>query len=72
MRKVAQIRRVLAKNLRRLRHAKGLSQDALAADADQHQALISEIENARANVELDTLGKIAAALGVHPRELFEE
>jgi transcriptional regulator with XRE-family HTH domain len=72
MGKAAQIRRVLAKNVRRLRNAKGLSQDALAADADQHQALISEIENARANVELDTLGKIAAALGVHPRELFEE
>jgi transcriptional regulator with XRE-family HTH domain len=49
-----------------------LSQDALAADANQHQALISEIENGRANVELDTLGKIAAALGVHPGELFQE
>jgi transcriptional regulator with XRE-family HTH domain len=72
MRKVARIRQVLAKNLRRLRDAKGLSQDALAADANQHQGLISEIENGRANVELDTLGKIAAALGVHPRELFED
>jgi transcriptional regulator with XRE-family HTH domain len=38
----------------------------------QHQGLMSEIENGRANPELDTLGKIAAALGVHPRELFEE
>jgi transcriptional regulator with XRE-family HTH domain len=72
MGKAAQIRRVLAKNVRRLRNAKGLSQDALAADADQHQALISEIENARANVELDTLGKIAAALGVPPGELFKD
>jgi transcriptional regulator with XRE-family HTH domain len=72
MRKAARIRQVLAKNLRRLRNAKGLSQDALAADANQHQGLISEIENQRANVELDTLGKIAAALGVHPRELFED
>jgi transcriptional regulator with XRE-family HTH domain len=72
MRKAAQIRRVLAKNLRRLRDAKGLSQDALAADANQHQGLISEIENGRANVELDTLGKIAAALGVPPGELFKD
>jgi transcriptional regulator with XRE-family HTH domain len=72
MGKVARIRQVLAKNLRRLREAKGLSQDALAADANQHQGLISEIENGRANVELDTLGRIAAALGVHPRELFED
>jgi transcriptional regulator with XRE-family HTH domain len=72
MTKAARIRQVLAKNLRRLRDAKGLSQDALAADANQHQGLISEIENGRANVELDTLGKIAAALGVPPRELFED
>jgi transcriptional regulator with XRE-family HTH domain len=72
MAKGTQIRRVLGKNVRRLRQAKGLSQDALAADSSQHQGLISEIENGRANPELDTLGKIAAALGVHPHELFEE
>lgn len=72
MAKRSQIRAVLAKNVRRLRTGKGLSQDALAVDAGQHQGLISEIENGRANPELDTLGKIAAALGVHPHELFEE
>jgi hypothetical protein len=37
-----------------------------------HQGLISEIENGRANPELDALGKIAAALGVHPHELFQK
>jgi transcriptional regulator with XRE-family HTH domain len=72
MAKRSEIRAVLAKNVRRLRTAKGLSQDALAADANQHQGLISEIENGRANPELDTLGKIAAALGVHARELLDE
>jgi transcriptional regulator with XRE-family HTH domain len=51
--------------------AKGLSQGALA-DAGIYQELISWIENAAANPELDTLGKIAAALGVHPRELLDE
>jgi transcriptional regulator with XRE-family HTH domain len=72
MAKRSEIRAALAKNVRRLRMARGLSQDALAADANQHQGLISEIENGRANPELDTLGKIAKALGVHPHELFEE
>jgi transcriptional regulator with XRE-family HTH domain len=67
-----QIRALLAKNVRRLRLAKGLSQDALAADAGVFQKLISGIENGRANPEVDTLDKIAAALGVHPHELFEE
>ncbi len=47
-------------------------QEALAADAGLHQALISEIENEAANPELDTIGRIATALGARPRELFEE
>ena len=37
-----------------------------------YQELVSRIENGAANPELDTLGKIAGALGVHPRELLEE
>jgi transcriptional regulator with XRE-family HTH domain len=42
------------------------------ADAGIYQELVSRIENGAANPELDTLGKIAGALGVHPRELLEE
>jgi transcriptional regulator with XRE-family HTH domain len=72
MAKAANIRAVLAKNVRRLRLAKGLTQAALATDAGQHQGFISEVENGKTSPELDTVGKIAAALGVHPRELFEE
>jgi transcriptional regulator with XRE-family HTH domain len=49
--------------MRRLREAKGLSQGAPVADAGIYQDLVSRIENAAANPELDTLGKIAAALG---------
>ena len=72
MGKATQIRQVLGANVRRLRTAKGLSQGELAADAALFQALISEIENGLANPELETLGRIALALGVHPRDLFEE
>jgi transcriptional regulator with XRE-family HTH domain len=72
MKRPTRIRRILAKNVRRLRKAKGLSQSALATDANQHQALISRIENAQMNLKVDTIGKIAAALGVYPRDLFEE
>ena len=42
------------------------------ADAGMYQELVSRIENGAANPELDTLGKISDALGVHPRELLEE
>jgi transcriptional regulator with XRE-family HTH domain len=66
------MRRLLAKNVRRLRLLRALTQEALAADADLHQGLISEIENAAANPELDTIGRLAAALRARPRELFEE
>jgi len=37
-----------------------------------YQELVSRIENGAANPELDTLGKIAAAPGVHPRALLDE
>ncbi|HXW27445.1 MAG TPA: helix-turn-helix transcriptional regulator [Xanthobacteraceae bacterium] len=66
------IKRLLAKNVRRLRKARGLSQSALATDAGQHQYVISKVENAQLDVRLETIGRIAAALGVDPRELFEE
>lgn len=72
MKRPTRIRRLLAKNVRRLRKAKGLSQSELATDAEQHQALISRLENARVNLKVDTADKIARALSVHPRELFEE
>jgi transcriptional regulator with XRE-family HTH domain len=61
---------LLARNV--LREAKGLSQGAPVADAGIYQELVSRIENGAANPELDTLGKIAAALGVYPRELLDE
>jgi len=66
------IRRLLAKNVRRLRRLRELTQEALAADAGLHQGLISEIENEAANPELDTIGRLATALRARPRELFEE
>jgi transcriptional regulator with XRE-family HTH domain len=66
------IRAVLARNVRRLRLARGLSQEALAADAGLHQGLISDIENEVSNPELDTIGRLATALGARPRDLFEE
>jgi transcriptional regulator with XRE-family HTH domain len=66
------MRRLLAKNVRRLRLLHTLTQEALAADAGLHQGLISEIENEAANPELDTLGRLTTALRARPRDLFEE
>jgi transcriptional regulator with XRE-family HTH domain len=65
-------RRVLARNVRRLREAKGLSQEKLAELADMRQAHVSEIESGLTNLTLDNLQALAVALGVRPMELLNE
>jgi transcriptional regulator with XRE-family HTH domain len=65
-------RRILARNLRRLRQAKNLSQEALADAAGLRQALISELESGKIDVRLDTLQRLVTALGVRMADLFDE
>ncbi len=65
-------RRVLARNVRRLRDAKDFSQDKLAEIADLRQAHISEIESGLTNLTLDNLQALAMALGVRPMDLLDE
>jgi transcriptional regulator with XRE-family HTH domain len=62
--------RALARNVRRLRAVRGLTQDALADAIDAEQVSISRIENQRANPELETLERLAEALGVGVFDLF--
>jgi transcriptional regulator with XRE-family HTH domain len=59
-------------NIRRLRKARGLSQEKLAQDADIAMRYLSGIERGEENPSLAFLVKIAEALGVHPRELFAD
>jgi transcriptional regulator with XRE-family HTH domain len=60
----------LAKNLKKLREQKGLSQDRLAKLADVANNTIIKIEQGEnINPTLDTLKKIAKALGVGLDEL---
>lgn len=63
-------REIVARNIRRLRVAKGLSGEALAADAGIDRAYESEIENAAANPTIDMLEKLAGVLGVELAEFF--
>jgi transcriptional regulator with XRE-family HTH domain len=64
-------RSVLARNLRRLRLERGLSQEDLAAEASTRQALVSAVEAGSANPTLDSLAKLALALQVDFIELFD-
>ena len=63
-------REIVARNVRRLRVAKGLSGEALAADAGIDRAYESEIENAVANPTIDMLEKLAGVLDVELGEFF--
>ncbi len=65
------LREVFATNLRRLRHAKGLSQDDLAYEAAVSRSYLSQIEKGTFFVSLKILGKLAAALEVEPAELLK-
>ncbi|WP_081602526.1 MULTISPECIES: helix-turn-helix domain-containing protein [Afipia] len=63
-------RRDLARNLRKLRLARGWSQDDLAAEANVRQALVSAIEVGTANPTLNSLELLSGALDVGLSDLF--
>ncbi len=65
------LREVFATNLRRLRHAKGLSQDDLAYEAEVSRSYLSQIEKGVFFASLKIVGKLASALDVAPAELLK-
>jgi ribosome-binding protein aMBF1 (putative translation factor) len=70
MRQQRDYRQIFAVNLRRARHARGLSQEALAADADVNRRYLSDIEQGRTSVGLDIMVRLAAILEIEPYELL--
>jgi transcriptional regulator with XRE-family HTH domain len=65
------LRDVFAANLRRLRHAKGLSQDDLAYEAEVSRSYLSQLEKGAFYASLKIVGKIAKTLEVEPAELLK-
>ncbi|MEX3967218.1 helix-turn-helix domain-containing protein [Paraburkholderia sp. EG286B] len=63
-------RHLLSANLKRIRHAKGLSQERFADISGLHRTHISQVEREVANLTLDTLALLADALNVELAELF--
>jgi transcriptional regulator with XRE-family HTH domain len=65
------LREVFATNLRRLRHAKGLSQDDLAYEAEISRSYLSQLEKGAYFASLKIVGKLAVVLDVEPAELLK-
>jgi len=64
------LRHLFATNLRRLRNAKGLSQDDLAYEAGVSRSYLSQLEKGSFYASLKIIGRLAEALEVEPAELL--
>jgi transcriptional regulator with XRE-family HTH domain len=62
---------LLGQNVRRLRNAKGISQEELALDAGMKRSYVSDLERGTRNPSVRALGRLAEALQVEPAELLK-
>jgi transcriptional regulator with XRE-family HTH domain len=63
-------RKLFAKNLRRHREARGLSQEDLADLAGLHRTYVGSVERGERNLGIDNIERLGRALGVDPAELL--
>ena len=66
------VRDLVAWNLRRLRVAKGVSQERLAFDAGVDRAYVGHLERGEMNPSIDTIEKLADTLDIKIAEFFVE
>ncbi len=65
-------RRRLARKIRDLRKKAGMSQEELGFSAGLHRTYIGSIERAEQNVSVDNIHKLAKALKIPVKQLFED
>jgi len=65
------LRDTLAKNMRRLRAVRGLSQEALAYESGLNRTYLSGVERSERNVSIDNIARIAEGLGIEPWKLLK-
>jgi transcriptional regulator with XRE-family HTH domain len=61
---------ILSKNIKSLRHERGIAQERLGLESGVDRTLVSKIERQIANPSLETLTKIATQLQVTVTELL--
>jgi len=62
--------KVVGRQVRRYRAKAGLTQEGLASGSEIDPKHLQKIEAGTINVTIETLGRIAATLKVHPRQLL--
>jgi transcriptional regulator with XRE-family HTH domain len=68
---IGKLRKIVAGNVRRLRKARGFSQEAFADECGLHRTYIGSIERAERNVSLDNIERMAFALSIQGWELLK-
>lgn len=63
---------IVGGNIRKLRKRRGLSQEALALDAEIDLTYLGGIERGKRNPSLLVMVRIADRLGVHPSKLLQD
>jgi transcriptional regulator with XRE-family HTH domain len=64
--------RQLGVNVRRLRVAKGMSQEQLALDCGMKRSYVSDVERGTRNPTVRALGRLAVALQADPADLIRQ
>lgn len=64
-------RDVFARNLRRVRRLKDMTQEKLALEAEVPRAYVSRVERASINISIDNADALARAVGVPLKDLVD-
>src|SRR5262245_7444012 len=67
---VSAVRSIFANSVKRWRNHRGLTQEELAERADLHRTYISDVERGARNLSLESIDKLAKALGISLPILF--
>ena len=65
-------RYLFAKNLRKVRLQKGLSQEALADLSGLHRTYIGSVESGERNISIDNMERLAIALSCSLQDLLDD
>jgi transcriptional regulator with XRE-family HTH domain len=63
--------KILGRNVRAARLQRGLSQEAVALEAEMKRGYVSDLERGTRNPGVKAIARLARALGVSPRDLLE-